>query len=225
MSDPYTKPKFCAICGDKFIEGAKFCGGCGAPVPSSADGPGPATVSPPGTSTRPMGWQQSTAQPPGGVAYPPPARVVYMPDRRPTGVAVITLIMIILGAFLLVMGLYMGVIITESMYNEMAKQDPQTYESVSYDDMRLVGSVMLVLGPILIIPAAFALRREAWARMATMIVLGIMGVLSIAVLWIVGILPAAGAGYSIYYLNKPEIKDYFQRRQDPYLQPPPQQRY
>jgi hypothetical protein len=171
-----------------------------------------------------MGWQQSTAQPPGGVAYPPPARMVYMPDRRPTGVTVITVIMIVLGTFLLVMGLYMGVIVTETIYNEMAEQDPDTYEAISYDDMRLVGSVMLVLGPILIIPATFALRREAWARMATMIVLGFFGVLSIAVFFIFGILPAAGAGYSIYYLNKPEIKDYFQRRQDPSLQPP-QQRY
>lgn len=170
-----------------------------------------------------MGWQQSTAQPPGDLPYPPPARMVQMPNRRPTGVTVITVIMIVLGTFLLIMGLYMGVIVTESMYNEMAEQDPDTYEAVTYDDMRLVGSVMLVTGPILIIPATFALRREAWARIATMIVLGIMGVLSIVVLFVIGILPAAGAGYSIYYLNKPEIKEYFQKRQDPYLRPPGQQ--
>ncbi|MHA2270395.1 MAG: hypothetical protein ACXACI_00940 [Candidatus Hodarchaeales archaeon] len=224
MSDPYASPKFCAICGDKFIEGAQFCGGCGAPIPSSVGEAAPATPSPQSAAASPMGWQQSTAQPPGTLPYPPPARMVQMPDRRPTGVTVITVIMIVLGTFLLVMGLYMGVIVTETMYNEMAEQDPETYETVSYDDMRLVGSVMLVIGPILIIPATFALRREAWARIATMIVLGIMGVLSIAVLWIIGILPAAGAGYSIYYLNKPETKDYFQKRQDPYLQPP-QQRY
>lgn len=216
-------PKFCQNCGEKLLEGAGFCGNCGLSIVSPASGAKPPEISSPAASAPQMGWQRTTTQNSG---VPPYVAMAHRPKSRPAGVTTIGVIQIVLGSFFLLSGVLLGVLMTQSMFDEIVAEDPEAYEGITYDDFKLVGYIMLILSPIFIVPAIFLLKGEDWARIATMVILGIFGAISLLAFFIgFGILIAAGAGFSIYYLNKPETKEYFRKQLDPYLRSPPEQIY
>lgn len=170
-----------------------------------------------------MGWQRPATQQPGVPPYAPAPMMGPRPGVRPAGVTTISIIQIILGSFLLLSGILLGVFMTQSMFDEVVAEDPEAYEGITYDDFKFVGYVMLIVGPIFIVPAIFMLRREEWARIASMVILGLFGVLSLLAFFVfLGIFIAIGAGVSIYYLNKPDVKEYFRKQPDPLYRPPDQ---
>lgn len=219
MSNPNSRSLYCPNCGEKLLEGARFCGNCGSPIAPMTDEPIASRIPPPSEKTTPMGWQRPTTEQPRYPSYPAPTTMGRKPGTRPKGVTVIAIIQIILGSVFLLSGLLLGLFMTESMFNDFKDEDPETYEGIDYEDFKLVGYIMLVVGPILIIPAAFSLRGEEWARISSMIVLGIFGVLSLLALFPIGLLTVGAAAYAIYYLNKPLVKEYFGKKQEPYLPP------
>ncbi|MFQ5976609.1 MAG: zinc-ribbon domain-containing protein [Candidatus Heimdallarchaeota archaeon] len=223
MSNPQFMPKFCQNCGEKLLEGASFCGNCGLSIVSPASGAIPPETSSTTTTAPQMGWQRTATQHSG---VPPYMGMDHRPKSRPNGVTIIGIVQIVLGSFLLLSGLLLGLLMTQSMFDEIVEQDPESYEGITYDDFKVVGYIMLILGPIFIVPAIYLLKGEDWARIATMVILGIFGAISLLAFFIgLSILIAAGAGFSIYYLNKPEIKDHFRKQPDPYLHSLPEQKY
>jgi hypothetical protein len=173
-----------------------------------------------------MGWQRPSSQQPGVPPYAPPPMMGSRPGVRPAGVTAISIIQIVLGSFLVLTGSLLGVFLTQSMYDEVVSENPEAYEDFTYDDLMMFGYIMLIIGIILIVPAVFMLRRENWARIASMVVFGVLGgffLLEFLLIFdVTGIIVAAAAGISIYYLNKPEIKEYFRKQPDPLYRSPDQ---
>lgn len=179
---------FCPQCGRASFTGASFCAGCGANL-----APG--------------------APPSAPVAAPaPPAPPT--PPVRPTGVTVIGVGVVLLGAFTALGALFMlgafaiGGAIVAAVFGSSA-------EAIG----ALVGVFVLVIALFM---GAFAalfiasgvgfLRGRSWARLVVLVLAGLWalgGVLALADQDPSGILAAAAGGVTLWYLFQPGAKAWF----------------